>query len=209
MSRMPHNNKMSGAGALKTSNMWKWIGNEEEEDTSQMARQGSLMELARLQNLSGGEARGGCGKCGALGHMTYQCRNDYKLIGENESEESDSDSSSSSSESNDSDSESSVDNSKRQISSEGIGEGGKKKEGHTFDKEGKETKKTLEKSERHRERKQQKKEKKQQKKEKKQQKKAMKKEEKKRKKEGKKKEKRKSPVKADRSSSAGQKHKKL
>ncbi len=79
---MPHNNRVSGSSALKTNDIWsKTIGydpyaNTEEDrqcdDTNQTA---SLMLLAKMTNLSGVESRGGCKKCGMLGHLTFQCRN--------------------------------------------------------------------------------------------------------------------------------------
>jgi len=87
---MPHNNRVSGSIALRTNDMWsKTIGhnpyaNQAEEESSQadgtLASNSSiaadhLMLLAKMSNLSGVESRGGCKKCGALGHMTFQCRN--------------------------------------------------------------------------------------------------------------------------------------
>lgn len=88
--KMPHNNRVSGSIALRTNDMWsKTIGhnpyaNQAEEESAQadgtLASNSSiaadhLMLLAKMSNLSGVESRGGCKKCGALGHMTFQCRN--------------------------------------------------------------------------------------------------------------------------------------
>ena len=100
--RMPHNNRMSSSVSLKTNDMWsKTIGhnpyaaaddaesNEKQEELA--AQSASLMLLAKMTNLSGVESRGGCKKCGMLGHLTFQCRNEVKPVAE---EESDSDSSS-------------------------------------------------------------------------------------------------------------------
>ena len=81
--KMPHNNRMSSSTALKTNDIWsKTIGydpyanNEEEIDKEKNSVQAeSLLLLARISNLSGVESRGGCKRCGMLGHLTYQCRN--------------------------------------------------------------------------------------------------------------------------------------
>jgi len=83
---MPHNNKVSGSGALRTNDMWsKTIGldphaaaNEPASARSALEAQEqaeSLMLLAKMSNLSGVESRGGCKKCGLLGHHAFQCRN--------------------------------------------------------------------------------------------------------------------------------------
>ena len=81
---MPHNNRVSASTALKTNDIWsKTIGydpyaaanddsKQKEEDSSKAA---SLMLLARLSNVAGAESRGGCKRCGMLGHMHFQCRN--------------------------------------------------------------------------------------------------------------------------------------
>lgn len=100
--RMPHNNRVSASSALRTNDMWsKTIGydpyaaveekREPEQDTSGQAA--SLMLLAKMSNLSGVESRGGCKKCGMLGHMTFQCRN---AVAPTEQQNDSSDSSSSS-----------------------------------------------------------------------------------------------------------------
>jgi hypothetical protein len=100
-SKMPHNNRVSSSAALKMNDMWsKTIGydpyaaNEaeslEEKEKKDLQAE-SLLLLARISNLSGVESRGGCKRCGMLGHLTYQCRNplNNKVNGEN-SENSDS-----------------------------------------------------------------------------------------------------------------------
>lgn len=63
MPKMPHNNRMSGSGALKTNDMWaKTIGYDpyaNKEDTSRVdeavaAEQAAgLMLLAKMSNVSG------------------------------------------------------------------------------------------------------------------------------------------------------------
>lgn len=82
--RMPHNNRVSASAALRTNDMWsKTIGHDpyaaadekKQSDNDPSNQTASLMLLAKMSNLSGVESRGGCKKCGMLGHMTFQCRN--------------------------------------------------------------------------------------------------------------------------------------
>ena len=40
----------------------------------------SLLTLARSQGAVGGANRGACKKCGQLGHLTKQCRNDQSIF---------------------------------------------------------------------------------------------------------------------------------
>mmetsp|Transcript_12654 Transcript_12654/g.19016 ORF Transcript_12654/g.19016 Transcript_12654/m.19016 type:complete len:171 (-) Transcript_12654:73-585(-) len=99
--RMPHNNRMSASTALRTNDMWsKTIGHDpygggEQEAASNSNAEiasASLMLLAKMSNLSGAESRGGCKKCGQLGHLTFQCRNvDTKANEKDSSESSDDD----------------------------------------------------------------------------------------------------------------------
>jgi len=100
---MPHNNRVSASAALRTNDMWsRTIGHDpyaadsekvkQQEDNSDQAA--SLMLLAKMSNLSGVESRGGCKKCGMLGHMTFQCRNASGPVVENNDESSSSSSSS-------------------------------------------------------------------------------------------------------------------
>lgn len=81
---------MSGSLALKTNDMWsKTIGHDpyqsnaevaDRNDKAAMVEQSeSLMLLAKISKLSGTEVRGGCKKCGALGHLSFQCRNEPKI----------------------------------------------------------------------------------------------------------------------------------
>lgn len=88
--KMPHNNRVSSSGALKMNDIWsKTIGydpyatltsgkNQEDRDSNEKAE--SLMLLARMSNFSGSEVRGGCKKCGMLGHLTFQCRNQSSTV---------------------------------------------------------------------------------------------------------------------------------
>lgn len=102
--KMPHNNRMSSSTALRTNDIWsKTIGYdpyassmEAKNDQESEAQKASLMLLARMSNLSGSESRGGCKKCGMLGHLSFQCRN--APLNANPSAAADSDSSSSSEE---------------------------------------------------------------------------------------------------------------
>ncbi|RYH05354.1 hypothetical protein EON65_44945 [archaeon] len=102
--KMPHGNRVSGSAALKTNDIWsKTIGYDPYANSSETkneadieAQRASLMLLARMSNLSGSESRGGCKKCGLLGHLAFQCRN-VPLKKESPTDEADSDSDSSSS----------------------------------------------------------------------------------------------------------------
>ena len=113
------NNKLSGQGALRTHSMYGVIDGTQRADvdaTNQRAE--SLMELVRLQNLGGAgeEARGGCRRCGGLGHLTFECRNEYRLLGDSEGVgDGDASSSSSSGDDSMSDSATSNDNDGREI----------------------------------------------------------------------------------------------
>jgi hypothetical protein len=81
------NNKLSGQGALRTHSMYGVIDGTQRADVDAAnQRAESLMELVRLQNLGGAgeEARGGCRRCGGLGHLTFECRNEYRLFGDSE-----------------------------------------------------------------------------------------------------------------------------
>lgn len=69
--KMPHNNRVSSSVALKTNSMWsKTIGfdpyaptavdtKREEELADQAA---SVLLIAKMSNISGGDVRGGCKK---------------------------------------------------------------------------------------------------------------------------------------------------
>lgn len=50
--------------------------NDGEEKSDQSA---GLMLLAKMTNVSGSEIRGGCSKCGMMGHLRFQCRNTIQL----------------------------------------------------------------------------------------------------------------------------------
>jgi Zinc knuckle len=82
MPKMPANNRVSGSVALKTNDIWsKTIGHDPYASSTDAAASSSAGQLegikllAKLQNAGSG-ARGGCQRCGLLGHLTYQCRND-------------------------------------------------------------------------------------------------------------------------------------
>lgn len=84
MTRMPAHNRVSGSGALKTNDMWsKTIGHDPYASSADQTTEASseqfegLKFLAKIQNAGGG-SRGGCKKCGMLGHLTFQCRNEEK-----------------------------------------------------------------------------------------------------------------------------------
>jgi hypothetical protein len=95
---------MSASGALRTNDIWsKTIGHDpygagKEVDVKNEAdisgqQAASLMLLAKMSNLSGVESRGGCKKCGMLGHLSFQCRNIATTVQaiQHSSSESDSD----------------------------------------------------------------------------------------------------------------------
>jgi hypothetical protein len=69
---------------------------ETKVDAGGEAQRASLMLLARMSNLSGSESRGGCKKCGMLGHLSFQCRNAPLNNAAKAGDESDDDSDSSS-----------------------------------------------------------------------------------------------------------------
>lgn len=87
---MPHNNRVNGSIALNTNDMWsKTIGHDPYASTTlpstsqqqMLAEQNeNLLMLAKISKLSGTEARGGCSKCGQLGHLSFQCRNQAKAV---------------------------------------------------------------------------------------------------------------------------------
>jgi hypothetical protein len=91
---MPANNRVSGSVALKTNDIWtKTIGHDPYKSSTESASvaAGSLdgfMKLAQIQNSTNSQ-RGGCGKCGALGHLTFQCRNEVGPIENSESSDFD------------------------------------------------------------------------------------------------------------------------
>jgi len=79
---------MSSSAALRTNDIWsKTIGhnpykNSEEEATAEADhadQSAGLMLLAKMTNVSGSETRGGCSKCGMMGHLRFQCRNTIQL----------------------------------------------------------------------------------------------------------------------------------
>lgn len=102
MPKMPHNNRMSSSAALRTNDMWsKTIGHdpyaeETSGDASADAAQeqaASIMLLAKMSNISGSEIRGNCKRCGGVGHLSFQCRNEMKTeVKSSDSSSSDSDS---------------------------------------------------------------------------------------------------------------------
>lgn len=102
--RMPHNNRVSASAALRTNDMWsRTIGHDpyaadgekkQQQDPEASDQAASLMLLAKMSNLSGVESRGGCKKCGMLGHMTFQCRNASGPVVDNNDDSSSSSSSS-------------------------------------------------------------------------------------------------------------------
>lgn len=105
--------RVSSSVALKTNDIWsKTIGHDPyandaeksrlaEEEGLRKEQSNSIMLLAKMSKVSGSDNRGGCKICGALGHLTFQCRN--KLISvpsvEKSSDDSSSDSDSDSDES--------------------------------------------------------------------------------------------------------------
>ena len=58
-------------------NPYKNDDDDVEEDSTDQAA--GLMLLAKMTNVSGSETRGGCSKCGMMGHLRFQCRNTIQL----------------------------------------------------------------------------------------------------------------------------------
>jgi hypothetical protein len=88
---MPHNNRVSASSALKTNDIWsKTIGYDpyaatNSGDTNKinlesLEQNESLKLLVKMSNLGGSDSRGGCKKCGMLGHLTFQCRNSTTTV---------------------------------------------------------------------------------------------------------------------------------
>ncbi|EQC31917.1 hypothetical protein SDRG_10434 [Saprolegnia diclina VS20] len=114
--RMPHNNIMSSSDTLKMTGIWKdtigydpYAADGEGQDPGQSAssieRAKGFMALAKLSNKAN-DTRGSCKKCGAMGHLTFQCMNfldqsanQKKLAAESSSDDDSSSSSESESES--------------------------------------------------------------------------------------------------------------
>lgn len=80
---MARRGQISAGAALRTNDMWsKTIGHDPyaEKDSSTAPRTGlaeqaaNIMLLAKMSN-TGNESRGGCKRCGGVGHLTFQCRN--------------------------------------------------------------------------------------------------------------------------------------
>ncbi|OQS00842.1 hypothetical protein ACHHYP_02216 [Achlya hypogyna] len=83
--RMPHNNIMSSSDTLKMTGIWKntigydpYAADGEDKDqghsASSIERAKGFMALAKLSNKTN-DTRGSCKKCGAMGHLTFQCMN--------------------------------------------------------------------------------------------------------------------------------------
>lgn len=65
---------------------------EKTEDVEKRQEQAQgLMLLARMSNVSGAETRGACKRCGMVGHLTFQCRNDANPTKAGDESDSDSD----------------------------------------------------------------------------------------------------------------------
>jgi len=84
MNQLSKKGQMSGSIALRTNDMWsKTIGHdpyaEAKSANSAVSKEmdeqaANIMLLAKMSN-TGGESRGGCKRCGGVGHLTFQCRN--------------------------------------------------------------------------------------------------------------------------------------
>jgi hypothetical protein len=65
---------------------------DDEDDARKQEQAKNLLKLARISNLSGVESRGACKKCGMVGHLTFQCRNNLSTQNADKSDDSDDDS---------------------------------------------------------------------------------------------------------------------
>ena len=83
---MPHNNRVSASAALRTNDIWsKTIGHDpyaaaigDVTVRPSQEQNDSLRLLVKMSNVTCSESRGGCKKCGMLGHLTYQCQNNME-----------------------------------------------------------------------------------------------------------------------------------
>jgi hypothetical protein len=115
--------QISGSAALRTNEIWsKTIGHDpyaaaktqgsEIINANAAEQAANYMLLAKMSN-AGSETRGGCKRCGGVGHLTFQCRNPIADTLSSSAKKEDIDSETSSS----SDSDSYADN-VRQVSAE-------------------------------------------------------------------------------------------
>jgi Zinc knuckle len=91
--KMPHNNRVSSSSALKMTGIWtNTIGYDPYaaegsaeaaaasalEDKNAYEQSQTMLQMAKQSNV-GADARGACKKCGVVGHLTFQCRNNLQL----------------------------------------------------------------------------------------------------------------------------------
>lgn len=103
--KMPHNNRISGSKALATNDMWSNVIGHDPYASASLSSSSSLTNeqaagvllLAKMSNVSGDVSRGGCQRCGNIGHLTFQCRNKIAPPKRDDSDDDDSSTSSSSS----------------------------------------------------------------------------------------------------------------
>ncbi|KAK7266195.1 hypothetical protein RIF29_18837 [Crotalaria pallida] len=89
--RMPANNRVHSSAALQTHGIWQSaIGydpyapnKEDNKDSSQNQHQNAyatfqgLLQLAKITNAA--VSRGACKRCGLVGHLKFQCKNNLKI----------------------------------------------------------------------------------------------------------------------------------
>uniref|UniRef100_A0A0D3G5L9 CCHC-type domain-containing protein n=1 Tax=Oryza barthii TaxID=65489 RepID=A0A0D3G5L9_9ORYZ len=81
--RMPANNRVHSSAALQTHGIWQSaIGYDPYAPAERSKHQAphpppyqSLLTIIRATGSTSDETRGGCRKCGRVGHLTFQCRN--------------------------------------------------------------------------------------------------------------------------------------
>merc|ERR1712107_669204 len=87
------NNRLSVSDSLKTHDVWQksvgydpYAGNDEAANQAALVETGEinspakgLFRLAQLTGNSSTLAPGACKRCGQVGHLFYQCRNNFKL----------------------------------------------------------------------------------------------------------------------------------
>jgi len=96
--RMPANNRVHSSAALQTHGIWQsaigydpYAPNKDQKDTSQSqpnadpdadnayASFQGLLQRAKISNADVDVSRGACKKCGRVGHLKFQCKNNVKI----------------------------------------------------------------------------------------------------------------------------------
>nr|AFK37246.1 unknown [Medicago truncatula] len=106
--RMPANNRVHSSAALQTHGIWQsaigydpYAPNKDDKDASQSqpnagpdadnayASFQGLLQLAKITNSEVDVSRGACKKCGRVGHLKFQCKNNVKIKDDKEEKDFD------------------------------------------------------------------------------------------------------------------------